>query len=156
MFCKKILVLLYLLICAGTVQAIDDAPPCFKELGTNFFKYDTTAQAFSMHRIGQSQWSSIVSQLQSASQQVPDLVNAQAKQLSPNPLERPFQPEIAVVLLKRALFVVFRQVMLQNYITVVSNEVAIKEMFEYIWAAQKPNMIKCLGEAAFASERITE
>jgi hypothetical protein len=148
--------LIYFLAYLGTGYAFEDIPPCYKELQTNFFRYDLTSQAFSLHRIGQSQWQTLVSQLEQRSKVVPQLVEAEAKQLNPNPLERPFQIENAVEILRRALFLVFRQVLLENYALLVTNEVAIREMFEHIWFNQQGALVKCLGPAAASKERVTE
>lgn len=153
---RIVVLLTYLLVHAGIACAIEDIPPCYRDLEINFFKYDVTAQAFSTHRIGQSQWNLLVNALQNRSKDVPALVSAQAAQMNPNPLQRPFQVVTAVAILQNALYVVFRQVMLENYVLEVTNEVAIKQMFEHIWFNQRLRMTSCLGEAAFAKDRITE
>jgi hypothetical protein len=147
---------IYLLSYRGLVFSIEDIPLCYKELEVNFFKYETVVQAFSMHRIGQSQWSYLANALKEKSKVVPDLVNAQAQQLNPNPLERPFQVQAAVDILQKALFLVFRQVLLESNVTEVTNEVAVREMFQHIWMSQHRTIVNCLGDAAVAKERVTE
>lgn len=146
----------YLLSYRAFAFSVEDIPACYKNLETDFFKYETVAQAFSSHRIGQGQWTYLINALQAASKQVPGLVNAQARQMNPNPLERPFQVEPAVDILQRALFLVFRQVLLENHITEVTNEVAIREMFQFLWMNQHHRLVNCLGESAVVKEKITE
>jgi hypothetical protein len=128
--------------------AQNSMPACFQNLETQFFKYEITSQAFSMNRIDQSLWTSLVNQLQQRSQEVPNLIQEQAQQMRPNPLQQPIQVKVASQLLHDTLFAVFRQVMLDNYITLYTNEVAINEMFRYIWLQQLQTISQCLGTSA--------
>ncbi len=131
-------------------------PPCYQNLETQFFKYEIATQAFSMNRVDQNQWDSLVTQLQEQSQNVPNLIGMQAQQMRPNPLESPIQVAVAVQLLHDALFTVFRKVMLDNYITINTNEVAIGEMFRYIWFQQLPAISNCLGKASIEKYILTD
>lgn len=144
------------LIIVGKLCGFEDVPTCYRNLETHFFRSDAVRQSLSMHNVPQNQWSSLLNQLQEKSKRVPGLINAQAKQLTPNPLEQPFQPEIAVTILKRALFLVFQEVMQENYVTLSTNSESIQQMFEHIWIAQHSMMVQCLGDAAFENEKIKE
>jgi hypothetical protein len=138
------------------LKAVENIPPCFADLEVNFFNYTLLAQAFSMNRISQSLVSSILTDLQQRSQQVPALVRDQARALIPNPLEYPFQVPTATALLKRTLHAVFRQSIIVNYALQGTNETAIGTMFEYIWFNQSQRLVQCLGEGAIVNQRVTE
>lgn len=147
--------ILFVCICISGI-GMSEPPPCFQDLELNFFKYEIVTQAFSMHRIGQSQWTTLMSGLQSRSREVPALMQAQASRMNPNPLGYPFQPLIAKNALKQVLFLVFRQVMLENHITEVTNQIAVQQMFEHIWSSQRSRMVSCLGTEAFSDEIIRD
>jgi hypothetical protein len=159
MFLKSWKLGLAALFLCGPIQplvSLEKLPACFQDLETNFFKYEITVQAFSMHRIGQSQWSFLVQALQTASQAVPGLVNAQAKLTDPNPLQNPVDVKATTQLLRWALFSVFRQVMIQSNMLEITNEASFGEMFQYIWFNQHHRIVSCLGEEAVTSDRVTE
>ncbi len=146
----------WLSLSAGKSYAQESAPPCYFNLATQFFKYEITAQAFSMNNIDQSLWSSLVSQLSQRSQQVPQWIRSEAQKYRPNPLQRPFQSAAAGQILYNNLYACFKLVMLENHITLYMNEVAIGSMFRYIWMQQLQSIANCLGREAIQPYILTQ
>ncbi len=131
-------------------------PACYQDLATNFFKYEIVAQAFSMHNVNQNTWSTLISQLQNQAKNVPQLIQQQAQKINPNPLSPTFQVEPATQLLHDVLFAVFYQVLVNNYITLYTNQISITNMFQYIWLQQLQAIQNCLGSAAIKKYILTQ
>lgn len=123
------------------VYSFNDEPACFRELQRSFFSYQLVDQALSLHNITQSRWEPIRKSLDGKSTLIPLILRQKASQLVRDPLEYPFQVEIAENLLQEVLFEVFREVMFENGVV---SESDIGEMFMYIGMHQNLRWLKCL------------
>lgn len=137
--------LLLLGCCIGTqADAFNDQPGCFQDLALHFFQPGLVDQALSLHSryVYQSQWANINNMLQEAAPNIPNIIrNRTARQLK-SPLDYPFQPKEAYLLLRSVLFEVWVQVLNQNG---VINNTDIKEMFNYILYKQQDRLHACFG-----------
>jgi len=123
------------------LNAYDDSPTCFKEFETNFFPYDLLSEALSMSRISQSQWTLIYQELRNRSGRIADAVQNQARQMQPNPLDNPFNPEQAEKILMSVLYAEFDDVMRAFN---VANPLLIRSTFDYIKSRQNRRLKACL------------
>lgn len=150
---KNFVTLVVLVLCAAVSSAPsklagDASPQCYRNMQVTFFNENLVAQALALHRIEQDMWRYIVQDLRAASGNVPAIVQAQARSLNPNPLERPFNPDGAFKILESALYSVYFPV-LNSYrykksMTNINNN-TIYDSFRYIWLQQQAYLIKCLG-----------
>lgn len=127
------------------LYSYDDTPNCFKELETNFFQPDVVIQALSINQgyvDYQNRWVPINNELKRRSQDVPSMVKRKADQMTPSPLEYPFQPEAASQLLWEALYEVFNSVM-HDY--AIYDQALIRNMFNYIRAQQEQKLTSCFN-----------
>lgn len=120
----------------------DDSPDCFKRFERNFFKEQYLDETFAMHGtdITQSSWNAIYVALQQQMQQVPGIIKSKAAKMDVNPLDHPFQHEVAEQLLFEVLYAVFVQVM-HDYN--VKDPYAIQDMFNYIRQKQEAEIDAC-------------
>lgn len=127
------------------LSAYYDEPQCYKEIQTHFFQSDLVGQALSLYSktIYQNQWGLITRRLQERSKNIPAILKSRAASMERNPLEYPFEPDIAAALLQEVLLQQFKQVLSESNFT---NERAIKDMFAYIRRGQSEKFKACLGE----------
>lgn len=119
------------------------APPaCYRQLQEEAFPYQRVVQAFDAANITNTSWAYLYSQLQTAKRQIPDMVRREADKLSPNPLNDPFQPELAVELLRRVEYTVFFNVMNATQYNIISD---INQMFAFIFQTHASKIYQCLG-----------
>lgn len=123
------------------LPAYDASPPCFRELETNFFKQILLYQALSLHHVYQSQWSPIYQDLVKRSADIPRTVRDKASRMHRNPLQDPFQKDVAVDILRQTLYDAFVEVLKIHNIT---NESDIKDMFNYIQERQPEYLRRCM------------
>jgi len=118
-------------------------PDCFRRIQTTFFQEKTILTALSFYRylINESQWTPVAKELVAANSRIPSLMKIEAKRYPRNPLERPFQPEVAQDILRAAARTAFVEVMKNNYIT---NPHIINGMFTYIWNQNSGRVQDCL------------
>lgn len=138
------------LVCAVGVmhdlKAADMAPACFHDLEINFFESKAVMEAFSLHNVPQNTWAPIVRALQVESQRVPEMVRAQARQMSPNPFD-PFDAKAAMDVLHNSLYDVFVQVLTSynfNQALQISQS-DMMAMFNYISNKQAYRIERCFG-----------
>lgn len=133
------------LFCAVSRAAFgfNDAPHCLYDLETHFFPHEVTRQAFDLYAIFQSQWEPILLGLDFEGQRAPELVRKQAREMNPNPLEYPFDPEKTRQVILAVEYEIFRSVVVRNYFY---NMQAIRGMFDYIVAQQAGRIEACLGK----------
>ena len=124
------------------MNAYHDVPACYRDLEEHFFVPEVVARALSLHNVYQSQWNIIVTDLQRRSQEVHRIIDARAKHMSPDPLNRPIQPKEAKELLLEVLFEIFVDVMHQRDFT---SQADIREMFNYIRRQQSERLKTCFG-----------
>ena len=148
---KRIIAMMFICLAVGTLSAT--VPACFKELQQEAFPYNRVTQAFDTANVYQSSWSTIYSQLQTAKSQIPGIIQQQASQMYPNPLNDPFQPQIAVELLRRAEYSVFYQVM---NTTQFNNVKDIKQMFNFIFQEHAAKIYSCLGVDIINMQKIPD
>lgn len=133
--------LIALFLFMGVLEA--SPPACYTQLQNEAFPYQRVVQAFDQANVYQSSWSNLYSQIQSGKSQIPSIIRSMANQLSPNPLNDPFQAEIAVELLRRAEYQVFFNVMSKSMYN--SNESDIRQMFDFIFQTHANKIYQCLG-----------
>lgn len=142
----------FILFAIGTFSQIkltgDASPPCYRQMQLTFFNENLVAQALALHSIDQNLWIFIARDLKSASGKVPAIVQAQARSLNPNPLNRPFNPDGAFKILEAALYSVYFPVVNsyrnKSSFTNINNN-SIYDSFRYIWLQQQAYLIRCLG-----------
>lgn len=117
-------------------------PPCYRELQAEAFPYHRVVQAFDTAYVSQAQWPFIYSQLQAGKAQIPEMIRRAAAQMNPNPLNDPFQPQLAVELLQKAEYEVFFNVMNK---TQFNNLDDINQMFTFIFQTHANKIYQCLG-----------
>ncbi len=123
------------------VHAYNDEPGCFQELQRSFFPYEVVVRALSSRGITQSRWDPIARALNARSTTIPLILKRKASKMERDPLDHPFQADVAANLLKEVLFEVFKEVMAENG---VISESDIKEMFIYIGMQQGDRWRGCL------------
>jgi hypothetical protein len=134
--------------------ALEASPPaCFTQLQNEAFPYEKVVQAFDSANVYQSSWSYLYSQIQATKSQIPNIIRSMANQMNPNPLGTPFQPEIAVELLKRAEYQVFFNVMNASQ---YNNESDIRQMFEFIFQTHANKIYQCLGVDIIKMQRVPD
>lgn len=126
------------------IYSWDDSPPCFKSLQRNFFRETYLNETFSFHQtdVTQSNWNAIYRALQQGMELVPGMVKRRAEALDVNPLDNPFQPQIAKQILLDVLYEVFVKVM---YTYGVQDPYAIRDMFNYVVSKHLADMNACFG-----------
>lgn len=95
----------------------------------NFFSYQTVGKALSMNRIGQAQWNKIIITLQSKQNEAEKIIQEKAKKIYPNPLEYPFQPDVAKNILLETMYYIFEKTLVEHGYFDIN---AIRIMFDYI------------------------
>jgi len=120
--------------------AVAEVPACYRDLELNFFRANLVNETLSMHSISQSNWNLINQELQRNVRRVPEIVRARAKQMIPNPLDTPFDREIALQLLQEVLLEVFSETLSLFQIT---NQNKVEEMFQYIREQQIERLTHC-------------
>ncbi|MEC7839549.1 MAG: hypothetical protein VX777_05885 [Chlamydiota bacterium] len=134
-------VVLFLVAVKGQVYGYDYSPSCLKRIETSFFEQRYVEQALNLHKVGQSSWGLIISDLKQKSLQVPGMMMAKARTMKPNPLDSPFDPKQAEKILHPLLFTIFRETLISYNFT---NESGIRDMFEYIYSFQEDRIKRCL------------
>lgn len=125
----KILKILFVFFALPLV-AMDARPPCFKQLERDFFQFKTVGEALGLWNVPQGQWNYIIKTLQSRAVEADAIIVKKARQLNPNPLERPFQPDVARDLIRDTMAQIFERVLLESGFY---DTVSIGRMFDYIW-----------------------
>lgn len=131
----KILFLIFVL----PIGAYDDRPKCYKELERNFFDYTVSAAAFDLWNVPQGLWRSIMSRLNEHQSEVEEIVKKKSEKYKPNPIQNPFQSDVAKLILKETLYQIFIQALIDSGF---SDSEAIDRMFEYIWD-NNPKQLNC-------------
>lgn len=121
--------------------AFIDTPECYNRIPAQFFERNVVSQALSLHYVTQSQWEVIITNLQRGARKIPQIIKEKANRLQRNPLEYPFQAEVATAMLKQELYDVFSKALYQSYVT---NTEDIKGMFNYIERKQEHLFHSCL------------
>ncbi len=131
------------LFSGNQLSAYDASPRCFTQLQRNFFRYSTISLALSFYgEIPQSQWSMVNRSLQKKNQMIPQLMREQAARMHSNPLENPFNREVAEDLFRQVLWNVFADVMIRYNVT---KRVQIEGAFNFIYKKESKRIIDCLG-----------
>ena len=125
----RILAILFLILTLPLV-AYDDRPPCYKDLERDFFHFKILGEAFSNWLVPQGQWDPIFRMLVDRQEQAEYVINEGARRYSPNPLQNPFQSDVARDLLHQTMYQIFERCMLESGFF---DTVSIARMFEYIW-----------------------
>lgn len=143
-----VIFLLFMGESAQIESAVDATPSCYRQMEVTFFNENLVAQALALQRIDQSLWRFIARDLRAASNRVPAIVQAQARSLNPNPLQRPLNPDGAFKILEASLYAVYFPV-LNAYRNQISNSNinndSIYASFRFIWLQQQAYLVKCLG-----------
>ena len=123
--------------------AYHDIPACYRDLEVNFFVPEIVGKALSLHGIYQSEWGLIIENLQRRSREVPQIIDARASRMSPDPLSRPIRVKEAKSLLLEVLYEIFEDALHERDFTVQDD---IREMFNYIRRQQSIRLKTCFGE----------
>lgn len=123
----------------STLSAWDARPPCYKDLERNFFQFRTTSEALALWRVPQGQWDAIVKLAQSKAHEAESLIEKKARRYNPNPLQNPFQPDVAKDLLKETMQQIFQRTVIESGFF---DTVSIDKMFDYIWTSD-PRIQAC-------------
>lgn len=143
MQCRLLFLILGVFLCCTNGYAtFNDAPACFKQLQTDFFRPNFVVRALSLHIVPQSQWDIITRALQERSKRIPEILRQRSGHMRHSPINYPFQPNEALTMLLQLLFETFQQVMRENYVT---NPSDIEGMFKYILSRQADHIRACLG-----------
>lgn len=134
----KIVKIIFLLFCMN-LAAYDARPSCYRDLERNFFEEKAVTTALSLWQVQQGQWRSIVYELKKQSQEAERLIKEKAARYSVNPLQNPFQPDVAKSLLKETMWQIFRRVMIESGFY---DPVAMERMFQHIWESD-PRISSC-------------
>ena len=127
-------------------------PPCYKEMERGFYKPELVQQALSFHlRIYQSTWSAINSSLQRKAQNVPDIVKRKASKMHPNPLDIPFDPEVAGQVLEQILIDILAQTLAEFNI---KNHEQVLLIFNFIKEKQIAKWQACFTPLAKIPSKI--
>lgn len=128
--------------------AADASPACYRMMQTSFFHENSVAQALALQNIDQNLWIFIARDLKAASARIPAIVQAQARSIVPNPLNRPFDPARALKILEAALYSVYYPILdsykLKTSYTNINNS-TIYGSFRYLWLQQQAYLVRCLG-----------
>ncbi len=138
------------LFSCSSLVAYDASPPCFRILESNYFEPGALYQALSLHHVIQSQWNLIYQDLAKRSRDIPKIVKDKASRLSPNPLQDPYNKDVAVQILHDALYSLFVDVLRIHNIT---NESDIKNMFDYILSRKPEALQQCFISEPKSSPR---
>lgn len=122
-----------------TLSAWDARPSCYKDLERNFFQFKVTSEALALWRVPQGQWDAIVKLAQFKGREAESLIERKARRYSPNPLQNPFQPDVAKDLLKETMFQIFERTVIESGFF---DTVSIERMFDYIWTSD-PRIQSC-------------
>ncbi len=142
-------ILTYLIGCLtlhACVFGYEDIPACYRELETNFFLPALVSQGISLqagYQQYQNTWPLIIDELQRRSTNIPQIIKDKASRMRPDPLDFPFQADIASELLWSTLYELFASVVSKYNITDVED---IQSIFNYIRRQQEPRLKECLGE----------
>jgi hypothetical protein len=140
------LLLLFMLVGCVTIQCKMNAsiPTCYRDLQTTFFRQDLVAQALSLYRVDKALWHPIYRDLSRATYRVPNILQARAQAMNPNPLAPIFIPDKAFELLQDALEAVYTDVILSyRSLNRSINLTTAKGGFGYIWDKQFPRLKSC-------------
>ena len=129
-----------MLLLAATLGAYDDRPPCYKQLERDFFHYPIVAEAFSNLRVPQGQWDPIFKLLVNRQTQLESIIEQKAHARHPDPLQHPFQSDVAADLLHETAFQIFERCLLEGGFY---DTVSIRTMFDYIWT-HEPRVAECV------------
>ncbi|MEM1283190.1 MAG: hypothetical protein AAGG81_06515 [Chlamydiota bacterium] len=116
-------------------------PRCLKNLVLTFYDDSYLDQALNMHRVYQSTWSPIKSELRSRARKVPELMYTEGKKQRPNPLDYPMNSQEAERILIDVLYMQFQET-LNNFN--IMNRDNIRDMFNYVRARQQSKIDACL------------
>lgn len=130
------------LLLSVSLAAYDDRPACYKDLERNFFQYKPVAEALALYNVNQSQgqWDGIVKLVQNKAKDAEYIINEKARRFKPNPLQNPFQSDVARDLLKETMSQIFERALLESGFF---DRVTITNMFEFIWT-HDPRIQTCL------------
>ena len=131
-------------LCISACDGYEATPECFNKLEIEFFAPDLTLQAFSLHRVPQSSWGIIYSQLMREASTVPRLLRESAQNQRVNPLQNPFDADKSWEILQEVLAEVFSRVLRNHNTFNQYNDYDIQEMFEYIKNQQQAFIQSCL------------
>lgn len=120
----------------------DATPACYRDLMQNFFSYEAVGQALSLHNIGQSQWLRTYELLKGRQGEAETLIRRKASARNPNPLDAPFQSDVARDLLKETMYQIYERALLDSGFY---DTIKIRQEFEYIWVKNKFRIEHCLG-----------
>jgi hypothetical protein len=121
----------------------DARPACYKELERNFFTYQNTTSAMASYLVPQGQWGPTFQFLQKRQAEAEGIIKKKAELRSPNPLENPFQPDVARELLQETMAEIFTRALLE---TGFFDYVSIRGIFQTIWINETPRINACLGK----------
>lgn len=125
------------------LSAYDARPPCYKDLERNFFSYKNTSEALALWKVQQPQWDPLIKVLQDRQREAETVIHKKAQLLRPNPLEAPFQADVARDLLKQTMYQIFLRCVLENGFF---DTASIDKMFEFIWTHES-RLKMCLPES---------
>lgn len=134
------------LLLSVRLAAYDDRPACYKELERNFFQYKYVAEALALYNVNQSQgqWDGIVKTVQNKAKEAEYVIKEKARRHTPDPLQHPFQSDVAKDLLRETMFQIFERALLESGFF---DQVTIAKMFEFIWN-HDPRIQACLPETS--------
>ncbi|MCB1113830.1 MAG: hypothetical protein KDK62_03655 [Chlamydiia bacterium] len=138
----KIIFLFFLL----PLSAYDDRPGCYKDLERNFFNDQIVTTAFGLWTVPKGSWRSILRRLKEGEVNAESIIEKKSKRYSVNPLQNPFQPDVAKALLKETMKQIFIRAMVDSG---YFDPASMDKMFDFIWE-QDPRIQKCLSEAPTA------
>ena len=131
----------FLMAFSPMLEAYDGRPACYKELERNFFSFHNVGEALALWKVPQAMWDPTIKLVQERQKEAESVIEKKARLLKPNPLEHPFQSDVAGDLLKQTMYEIFQRCLLE---TGFFDTVSILKMFEYIWA-HDPRLSTCLS-----------
>lgn len=89
--------------------AIEDTPPCFQQLEREFFNRKNVIEALAFARVQQGVWELIAGDLDQKSGSIHAELKRRAREIKPDPLQRPFNMGQSKKLLEQILLSLLKQ-----------------------------------------------
>ncbi|CRX38073.1 hypothetical protein [Estrella lausannensis] len=120
--------------------AIEDTPPCFLQLEREFFNRKNVIEALAFARVQQGVWELIASDLDQKSGTIHAELKRRARELKPDPLEKPFNMGQSKKLLEQILLSLIKQAFVK-YDVYRENDVVVT--FSFLKDRQKRIWQEC-------------
>jgi len=123
---------------------VPDPIPCYQHLATHFFAPEIVDQSLSLYGVRQEIWVPIFESIQYRNLGIPERMKRRTAFMVPNPLEYPMNRAVTGELLKKVLFEVLVEALVENY----AGDVNAQGIFEYILSQQRAAFDRCFGHGS--------